>query len=218
MDYKLYRILNGILLTLLLFGKSACYDSPLAVVDGLASPADLSDLSKTLLDGTLIVFPDSGFVPPTPDGGVVFDLFVFSDGPKGICGNGVQDANEKCDDGITQNCATDHDGGDGTCVPSGTCVSGYVLDASGNCIIAPTGLSVPCAQGPGWTLFRFQYGGGGTSPSLDVWDATCSYSYAPNSACNVYAVYPGFGEVSHTPDGYFAKMLKLVLGAMVALV
>jgi hypothetical protein len=66
----------------------------------------------------------------------------------------------------------------------------------------PTGLPVPCKQGPGWTLFRFHYGGGGTSPSIDVWDASCSYSYAPNSACNVYAVYPGFGSVSYTSQGY----------------
>jgi len=65
-----------------------------------------------------------------------------------------------------------------------------------------TGLTTPCAQGPGWTLFRFHYGGGGTSPTIDVWDATCSYSYAPNSACNVYAVYPGFGSVSYTSQGY----------------
>jgi len=66
----------------------------------------------------------------------------------------------------------------------------------------PTGLPVPCKQGPGWTLFRFHYGGGGTSPGIDVWDASCSYSYAPNSACNVYAVYPGFGSVSYTSQGY----------------
>lgn len=66
----------------------------------------------------------------------------------------------------------------------------------------PTGLPVPCKQGPGWTLFRFHYGGGGTSPSIDVWDASCSYSYAPGSACNVYAVYPGFGSVSYTSQGY----------------
>ena len=65
-----------------------------------------------------------------------------------------------------------------------------------------TGLSTPCQQGPGWTLFRFHYGGSSTSPSIDVWDATCSYSYIPNSACNVYAVYPGFGSVSYTSQGY----------------
>jgi hypothetical protein len=66
----------------------------------------------------------------------------------------------------------------------------------------PTGLTVPCKQGPGWTLFRFHYGGGSKSPQIDVWDASCSYSYAPGSACNVYAVYPGFGSVSYTSQGY----------------
>ncbi len=67
---------------------------------------------------------------------------------------------------------------------------------------SPTGLKVPCKQGPGFTLFLFHYGGGGTSPTIDVWDATCSYSYAPSSACNVVAVYPGFGSVSYTSQGY----------------
>jgi len=66
----------------------------------------------------------------------------------------------------------------------------------------PGPLSVPCNQGPGWTLFRFHYAGGSKSPQIDVWDASCSYSYAPNSACNVYAVYPGFGSVSYTSQGY----------------
>jgi hypothetical protein len=66
----------------------------------------------------------------------------------------------------------------------------------------PTGLKTPCQQGPGWTLFRFHYSGGGTSPTIDVWDATCSYSYASSSACNVYAVYPGFGSVSYTSQGF----------------
>ena len=66
----------------------------------------------------------------------------------------------------------------------------------------PPGLTVPCTHGMGWTLFRFHYGGGSTSPTIDVWDATCSYSYAPSSACNVYAVYPGFGSVSYTSQGY----------------
>jgi hypothetical protein len=66
----------------------------------------------------------------------------------------------------------------------------------------PTGLTVPCKQGPGWTLFRFHYGGGSPSPTIDVWDASCSYSLAPGSACNIYAVYPGFGSVSYTSQGY----------------
>jgi hypothetical protein len=52
----------------------------------------------------------------------------------------------------------------------------------------PVGLSTPCSNGPGWTLFRFHYDGS-ESPEIDVWDAACSYSYAPESACNVVGVY-----------------------------
>ena len=118
------------------------------------------------------------------------------------CGNRSLDPGETCDDGVTTRCTTDHDGGDGRCVPPGTCSSGYVLDGAGNCMVNPTGLSTPCQTGPGWTLFRFHYGGNSRSPSIDVWDASCSYSYAPNSACNVYAVYPGFGDVSYSSQGY----------------
>jgi hypothetical protein len=66
----------------------------------------------------------------------------------------------------------------------------------------PTGLTVPCKNGGGWTLFRFHYGTGSTSAAIDVWDASCSYSFAPNSACNVREVYPGFGDVSRTSAGY----------------
>gem|GEM_PF-5904601 len=75
-------------------------------------------------------------------------------------------------------------------------------DTTVDTISAPPGLSKPCLNGAGWTLFRFHYSTNSTSPSLDVWDAACSYSYAPNSACNVYAITPGMGSVSTTPDGY----------------
>jgi hypothetical protein len=52
---------------------------------------------------------------------------------------------------------------------------------------AATGLSVPCQNGPGWTLFRFHYDDS-YSARLDVWDASCDYSLAPGSACNVVPV------------------------------
>lgn len=61
----------------------------------------------------------------------------------------------------------------------------------------PPGLSTPCANGPGWSLFRFRYSGGSTSPRVDVWDATCSYSLAPGSACNVVNV----GSVASVMEG-----------------
>ena len=52
-----------------------------------------------------------------------------------------------------------------------------------------TGLTVPCANGDGFTMFRFHYDPShGTSPVLDVWDATCSFSYAPDSICRIDAI------------------------------
>ncbi|MBW2734040.1 MAG: hypothetical protein JRH20_16760 [Deltaproteobacteria bacterium] len=66
----------------------------------------------------------------------------------------------------------------------------------------PPGLSEPCQNGSGWTLFRFHYDAWSTSPRIDVWDASCSYSYVINSACNARTVYPGFGEVDTTSEGY----------------
>lgn len=53
----------------------------------------------------------------------------------------------------------------------------------------PSGLSTRCSNGPGWTLFKFHWSQhSGSSPRIDVWDASCTYSYAPNSACNVRGV------------------------------
>lgn len=120
----------------------------------------------------------------------------------GRCGDGIRQANEACDDGATADCAGTHDGGAGSCVPAGSCSANFVLDAAGNCVANPTGLTTSCQNGPGWTLFRFHYNNNSTSAQIDVWDASCSYSFAPNSACNVREVYPGFGEVSRTSQGY----------------
>lgn len=53
----------------------------------------------------------------------------------------------------------------------------------------PSGLSTRCSNGPGWTLFKFHWSqNSGSSPRIDVWDASCTYSYATNSACNVRGV------------------------------
>jgi hypothetical protein len=53
----------------------------------------------------------------------------------------------------------------------------------------PVGLSTPCAAGPGWSLLRWHYASSaGSNPIIDVWDASCSYSYA-DQACNVVAVW-----------------------------
>jgi hypothetical protein len=63
----------------------------------------------------------------------------------------------------------------------------------------PQGLSTPCSNGTGWTLFKFHYEkSAGTSPRIDVWDAACSYSFAPGSACNVQEIRgPSFTSRTH---------------------
>ena len=86
------------------------------------------------------------------------------------------------DDGATDDGSTD-DGaaGDGAAGDGGT----------------PPGFTEPCANGQGWTLFRFHYDDS-YSARLDVWNPTCDYSLAPGSACNVYPV--NTQELVH--DGY----------------
>lgn len=51
-------------------------------------------------------------------------------------------------------------------------------------------------------MWRFHYSRNSDSPRIDVWDASCEYSFAPNSACNVREVYPGFGELARTGENY----------------
>lgn len=50
-----------------------------------------------------------------------------------VCGDGVVEPGETCDDGSGIGCATYHDGGDGVCVPEDECSAGYVL-AMGACV------------------------------------------------------------------------------------
>ncbi|MCC6556333.1 MAG: DUF4215 domain-containing protein [Polyangiaceae bacterium] len=52
----------------------------------------------------------------------------------GSCGDGVLQGNEGCDDGVVMSgCDSLHDGGDGACVPAGTCSPGYLL-AGTSCV------------------------------------------------------------------------------------
>jgi cysteine-rich repeat protein len=121
----------------------------------------------------------------------------------GSCGDGTLQGNETCDDGVTTACSTTHDGGDASCLPNGACAAGFVLNGAGACVSNnTTGLTVPCSNGTGYSMFKFHYDNGSTSARIDVWDATCSYSFASNSACNVREVYPGFGDISRTSEGY----------------
>lgn len=50
-----------------------------------------------------------------------------------VCGDGVVEGGETCDDGSGVGCDSDHDGGDGVCVPADTCSPGFVL-AMGLCV------------------------------------------------------------------------------------
>lgn len=120
----------------------------------------------------------------------------------GSCGDGVRQGHESCDDGRTSDCVGTHDGGDGACVPTGSCSAGFTLSGSTCVPTNTTGLTEPCQNGAGYAMFRFHYSNNSTSAQLDVWDATCAYSFAPNSACNVYEICPGFCDPPVTSEGY----------------
>lgn len=56
----------------------------------------------------------------------------------------------------------------------------------------PVGVTpVPCLNGPGSTLFRMHWFGGSHSADIDVWEASCDYSIAPNSACSALPICRG---------------------------
>jgi len=68
--------------------------------------------------------PDAAVVPPpAPDAA-----------PPAVCGNGVLEAGETCDDGaIRAGCDTHHDGGDGVCRAPGVCSPGFEPGPDGQC-------------------------------------------------------------------------------------
>lgn len=89
-------------------------------------------------------------------------------------------------DGSPPSDATDTDAGGDTRVPDAS-------DAGSDADASPPGLSVPCSNGSGWTVFKFHWSqNGGRSPSIDVWDASCRYSTAIGSTCRV--------SLLHNPD------------------
>lgn len=104
---------------------------------GVADAA--ADLSPPI-DAAPDAMPDAG---PTCGDGIVEGDEACDDGNTlpgdycgpdcravtGRCGDGVLQNIEFCDDGaIMAGCDATHDGGDGTCVPPGACVDGYVLE------------------------------------------------------------------------------------------
>ncbi len=158
-----------------------------------ASADEAPDFAETSGEDMPATAEDATTADTGTDAGAEVDI--------GTCGDGVQQAAESCDDGATVDCVNTHDGGDGACVPQGACSPGYLVD-QGVCVPNTTGLTVPCANGSGFTLFRYHYSNNSTSAQIDVWDASCAYSFAPNSACNVYEICPGFCDPDVTADGY----------------
>lgn len=68
--------------------------------------------------------PDAAPPPPPPD--------AAPPPPPAVCGNGRVEPGELCDDGVLRaGCDASHDGGDGACVPVGTCSPGHELAGAG---------------------------------------------------------------------------------------
>jgi hypothetical protein len=84
------------------------------------STTDAPDTTTTAVD------PSTTAVDPGSTGTTAAD----TTGAPVVCGDGVVDPGETCDDGSGVGCDTRHDGGDGTCVPPGTCSPGHVLTGS----------------------------------------------------------------------------------------
>jgi hypothetical protein len=103
--------------------------------------------------------------------------------PQNLCGNARLDPGESCDDGSSiAECDTRHDGGDGACVPAGTCSDGYVesestcipestdthvhiyVDNFCNLSVQPAVVEVPNPQG-----VSFTYHNHSVDYAVDVW-------------------------------------------------
>lgn len=99
-----------------------------------------------------------------------------------VCGDGVVDPGETCDDGQGLDCTTYHDGGAGTCVPPGECSPGYILsgdacvaelatdhvhimvDNQCNMNVMPPEFTVPAGQ-----KLRLDYHNHSQDYAVDVW-------------------------------------------------
>ena len=104
--------------------------------------------------------------------------------PGPVCGDGIIESPETCDDGVTGDCTGTHDGGDGTCVTAGTCAADYVFDGTicvpaqvtqhvhiyvaNDCsmMVDPPELTIPQGQ-----TVRFEWHNHSQFYAVDVWQS-----------------------------------------------
>ncbi len=119
--------------TLLLFAifTASCGERPLDVSRSRGRAQSFGDSDRASGDAD----PEQGDAAETPAGD---DAVPGDSAPQATCGNATLEAGETCDDGLsTFGCDIYHDGGDGTCVPPGSCSVGYVIDGT-DCVPAST--------------------------------------------------------------------------------
>ncbi|MFN3200429.1 MAG: hypothetical protein ACE366_18670 [Bradymonadia bacterium] len=113
-------------------------DTPSA--DARSADAELPDLmadSDVATDATLSAdmdLPDADAPDADSPDAEQPDAEVPDAEPLVECGDGVVEGDEMCDDGVTADCLGTHDGGDGRCVPQGTCVEDFILTDVGVCV------------------------------------------------------------------------------------
>lgn len=216
MDWSVQSVLRrvslGVLVVVCLVGLAACAScEDESFGDGDAGDAQLGDAGGAGdADGGEA---DGGDVDDAGDGGA-------SDGGDAGGGGDAGDSGDSGDSGNASDASdvsdASSDGGvddagdasDAADAASDAEADGGATDGGGDASgdddagSPPLGLSEPCQNGSGWTVFRFHYDNNSTSAGIDVWDASCSYSFASNSACNVREVTTGFGDIDRTSDGY----------------
>lgn len=145
----------GLTALLLLAGLAGCEDAPPRPAGtrfdaGEASATDAARFDAEVTDTGWSDAGSLGLDAAPKDGGAQdagawdasaadaepVDAGAPDTGPAEVCGDGVLQGNETCDDGrLASGCDTYHDGGDGLCVPPGQCATGYILDRNGDCVV-----------------------------------------------------------------------------------
>ena len=106
------------------------------------------------------------------------------------------------DDGDAGDVDADLDAGSGDAADADDATdTGDTTDTADAGDSPPDGLSEPCENGDGWTLFRFHYELNPGSSTIEVWDASCTYSVG-DQGCQIQEVTSGFGDIPTTSEGY----------------